>query len=318
MTQSVLHQILSRSGFSSVTKHNYARIIDRWISFAGTDPSGWTPENAQAFYDQLIDGGLSTQSANVYLAGLRYVSKWYATKTGGVDFAVVQKQRGQKGRSKQGQTRRQTILNPEEITALIETCRAKTPIDLRDLAMLVVALETGMRRMSLRGFKLENMTHTTYPAVTVPIKGPGGEETYNVPLSDTSMLALEPWIAWLKSKKIVDGLVFRRLAKFNDRSVVGSALTLTGVNEIVESRSKAAGIRHINPHLLRHTFVSSRIIAGFTPLQIGVITGHKPGTITIDGMRVHLSGMQAYIHPDVEPIRNSTPAWLARLVERII
>lgn len=318
MSKSVLHQILDRAGFSPVTKRNYARVIERWIDFAGADPAGWTPEAAQAFYDQLLDGGLTARTANVYLAGLRYVSKWYATRTHGIDFAVVQKQRGLKGRTKQGATRRYDILTPEEITALLTTCRAREPVDLRDLAMLVVGLETGMRRMSLQGFRFEGLTHASYPGVTVPIKGPGGEETYNVPLSDTTMLALDPWLAWLRSKKIAAGAVFRRVVKHGGKLTIGDDLTMTGINEIIGARSKAAGIRHVNPHLLRHTFVSTRTIAGFTPLQIGVITGHKPGSVTVDGVRINLGGMQAYIHSDVEPIRNSTPTWLRELVAELL
>ncbi len=317
--KSVLHQILERSGFSPITKRNYGRIIDRWVDFAGADPNGWNPDKAQAFYDQLIDGGLSPRSANVYLAGLRYVSKWHATKTHGIDFAVVQKQRGLKGHSKQGESRRYDILTPEEITALVETCRGKSPVDLRDLAMLVIGLETGMRRMSLRGLSFEGMRRTSYPSVVVPIKGPGGEETYNVPLSDTAALALAPWVAWAQSKKIGKGAVFRRLTRnANKPPTIGDSLTDTGINEIVAARSDAAGIRHVNPHLLRHTFISTRIIAGFNTLQIGVITGHKPGTITVDGLRMNLGGMQAYIHHEVEPIRNSTPPWLAELVRDLL
>lgn len=318
MSKTVLHQILSRSGFSPVTKKNYEKIIDRWIDFAGEDPKGWTPDKAQEFYDQLIEGGLAVRSVNVYMDNLRYVSKWHAQKTGGVDFAVVQRQRGKKG----GGRKEAEILTPEEITALLDTCRERDPADLRDLAMIVVGLETGMRRMSLRGMTFEGTTRPgerfDYPAADVPIKGPGGEERFAVPLSDVACGAITYWAMWLGHNRITKGPVFRRLTKTGGKLVIGDSLTDTGINEIIETRSKAAGIRHVNPHLLRHTFIETRSRAGFNPMQIGTITGHKPGMFVVDGMAIKLGAMKAYMHPEVEPIRNSTPAWLTTLVREIL
>lgn len=320
--KTVLHQILGRSGFSPVTKRNYGHTIDRWIEFAGADPAGWTPDKAQEFYDQLVDGGLSVRTVNVYMDNLHYVSKWYAKKTGGIDFAIVQRQRGTKGKKRVEKTE---ILDEAEVTALLQTCRDKDPFDLRDLAMIVMGLETGMRRMSLQGLEFEGLNNRLgYPAADVPIKGAGGEERFNVPVSNVVQLALSPWLDWLSTQKIATGFVFRRLTKTGGwrgpggKLVVGDSLTMTGINEIIEARARAAGIRHVNPHLLRHTFITSRMLAGYTPMQIAAITGHQVNFVIVDGTAVKLGAMSAYMHPEIEPIRNSTPAWLRMLIREIL
>lgn len=311
----VLHQILMRGGFSPVTKEKYRGIIDRWVAYAGADPTGWTRDAAQDWYDSLLEGGLKVQSANQYLSSLRYVSRWYATKSGGVDFAIVQTQRGKKGQKRTSSEA--PVLGEEEIATLLMRTAIGEPADMRDFAMIVVALETGMRRISLRGMDLGAFKQRAgYTLVTVPIKGAGGEETFDVPLSDVATAALGPWLDWLRDKprRVKDGPVFRHVSK---NHLDADPLSLTAINDIVAARASDAGIRHVNPHMFRHTFITSRTNAGHSPIAIAEITGHKPSAIVVDGTRIKLGAMSTYMHGDVEKIRNSTPAWLSQLVYSI-
>lgn len=324
MTKTVLHQILDRSGFSSVTKEKYALVIDRWIEYAGTEPGGWTREKAQDWYDELLAGGIKPQSANTYLASLRYVSKWYATRTNNPsnDFAIVQKRRGRV--HDEDAEDKSPILDEDEARALIKSCNDDGDIDAaarRDRTMFVLALETGMRRMSLRGAEFDGINDKRgYPALKVPIKGDGGEQMFNVPLSDTAQAILEDWIKWLHGQHIRTGAIFRRLSPRQQAPYfeIGDALTDTGVNEIVARRAKAAEIRHVNPHMLRHTFISWREQAGLTPFDIAAITGHKVTAVAFGGVQVRPGAMQTYIHRDVNQIRNATPPWLSDLVNGLL
>jgi integrase len=318
VSDTVLHQILKRAGFSAVTKEKYRGVIDRWIAYAGADPKGWTRDKAQDWYDSLLDE-VTVQSANQYFASLRYVSRWYATRGNdpNLDFAIVQKQRGKKG----GGRRSSPVLGEEEIaTLLAKTMGDMAPVDLRDFAMFVLALETGMRRMSLRGLNLQAIEYVAakgYTVATVPIKGAGGEETFDVPLSDTALEAMKPWRAWLadKPRRVKEGPVFRHVSK---NHLDAEPLSLTGINDIVAARAMAANLRHVHPHMFRHTFITSRTIAGLTPLEISTITGHKPGAITVDGVKIKLGAMGTYMHAQANKARNSTPAWLADLVNQLV
>ena len=314
----VLDEILDRSNFSPTTREKYEFVIGKWLEFAGTDPRRWTHLRAQAFYDQMLERGVKVRSANVYIASLRYVSKWFALHHGGQDFAIVQTREGDKQSDRRA-------LSQEEVEALLATCTgdlpiAKRPIDRRDRTLLIVGLETGMRRMSLAGMQLENIVEKRgpYPFATVPIKGPGGRATFDVPLSDTAMLALKDWTGWLRSGGVDRGPVFTSLTKrigskgHIEYSIKGG-ISLVRIYKLIEQRAEKAKIEHVHPHLLRNTFITWRMDAGLSGPQIASITGHQ----LIDPEWRNLA---PYLDMKVigEAARQSTPPWFANHVRGLL
>jgi integrase/recombinase XerD len=275
MTDTILHKIVRESPkLAPSTRDYYLRDVDSWVAYAGADPRGWTRDRAQAYYMMLItpanEGGqgLLPQSANRKLASLSYASSWWAKKQNRPDlhFAVVEKA-GNKRAAKRD------ALTPEDAAKLIATCDAGTPIDLRDRALIVVGLETGMRRMSLVGMDLDKIQKAKegYPVALVPLKG-AGSDLYAVPLSDTAMAALEPWRAWLRKQRAGKGAVFRPLTKrIGEKSgklayeLDGDRLSLVSIYKIVVHRAEQAGLKHVHPHIFRHTFITWRIDAGMKP-----------------------------------------------------
>lgn len=315
MTPTILHKIVTESpSLAESTRSKYLRDLDTWVTFAGADSRGWTRYRAQEFYGHLLRTGVKPQTANRVLASLRYASSWWAKKESNptLDFAVVEK-----ASAAQRSIRR--ALGPEEAATLLGTCRRALPIDLRDAAMLVVGLETGMRLMSLHAMSWETLRtgREGYPVALVPLKGSGGE-TYPVPLSDTALAALEPWRTWCKSQKVATtkGPIFRGLYRRLARSakvqyeIGDEALSKASIYKIVSRRAQACGLAGIHPHILRHTFITWRMQQGLQPYQIAAITGHK-----IAGL-AGMGALGGYV--DVAKVggevRNQTPAWLRKLV----
>lgn len=313
-----LHKILERGRFSPTTRTKYASVIDMWIAFAGTDPKNWTRLKTQAFYDDLCSR-IKVKSANVYIASLRYVSKWYARLNDNPSLDFVQIQLSEPSNDEKTKTRH--ALTDGQAMALVSSCKQLTAIDCRDLALIVIGLETGMRRKSLAGSHFDKLNERSgYPAIEVPIKGRAGDAVYNVPLSDVALRSLVPWQSWLATKRssTAKGPIFKRLfagetrkrRKIYDVSEIGISEVM--IHKVIAGRAAQAGIRHVHPHLLRHTFVTWRELAGLEPIQIASITGHKG---PVDGF----SGLTSYI--DMAQIggevRNTTPAWLRDLVEEI-
>lgn len=316
--RTVLHDVVATSpNLAPSTRNKYERDLDEWVRFAGSDPSGWTFDSAQRFYQSLLDGGMKPQSANRLLASIRYASKWWCATQNRADFCLVRQARGKPGKVFMS-------LSPDEATALILSCSSRatqTPIELRDQTLIIIALETGMRRMSLEGMRLEAIHTKPYPRVEVPIKG-SGETLYSVPLSDAAMRTLDVWRDWLASKKVRTGPVFRQIVRHVtpntmkvtfDVSDVGISNTM--IHKLVVKHAKHAGIqdakRPIHPHLFRHTFVMWRKEAGVDESQISAITGHDRRDI----------GGQAEYHNAMKLgaiARNSTPPWFAELVTRIL
>jgi integrase len=313
MVDTELHQIVR--GFRKIsegTRKAYLVDIDRWVAFAGPDPRNWTPRVAQAFYDDLLIT-MSPRSAKRVMAPVIRASSWRAKQSHDptLHFAIIQTERIDTDTDRHA-------LTTEQAQELLATCGNGDPIDLRDRAMFIVGLETGMRRMSLVGMTLEGIHKCAdgYPVADVPIKG-SGDKTYPVPLSDAAVAGLEPWRRWLRSQKIAKGAVFRGLSKRigpNGKIVykVGDGLALVSIYKIVEHRAKQAGLDHCHPHIFRNTFITWRIQQGLSPFQIAAITGHK--LANLPGM----SSMGTYIDAARlgDEARAATPDWISNLTRK--
>lgn len=315
---SELHEIIRKArSIAPTTREHYLSSIDQWIRFAGDDAGNWTRIKAQEFYDHLIDvQKLRPQSANVVLAALQFASKWrahYANKPE-LDFAFVQKTKGYDYDEKRA-------LEREEIEPLLRPLLGSTePAAMRDLAILVVLLETGMRKMSLVSMSLDRTlidperlkaTRTKYPMTWVRMKGHGTQDVA-VPLSDVTCAAINAWINWLATRGLTKGPLFRGLdEKMGPRGPITTAartpLHEDAINKMLNRRAASAGIGHIYPHQFRHTFVTWRLAAGLAPHEVAAITGH-----VVRGM----GEMQGYMDKTViaQKVRNSTPEWLRALV----
>jgi integrase len=310
---SELHKIVEstpRGHIAKSTKARYLKDLDVWIGFAGDDPAGWTRDKAQDFYNHLLAKGLKPQSANRLMASVHFASKWWAHRQNRdeLHFAIVQMS------SKRNEIEKHA-LTEDEARKLLDTCAnyPTNPIDLRDRALIVIALETGMRKMSLRSMEIENTIFDAHkirharllcPTALVHMKG-SDDARIPVPLSDACVHVLQPWIAWLAGKGRESGPLFTALL---DRGNVKLALdrkslTDTAIQKLVSERAEAAQIGHCYPHLFRHTFVTWRSAMGLTPFEIASITGHVVRDV---GALGHYMDMRAI----GDRVRNNTPAWL--------
>lgn len=321
MTTTQLHDIVKRSSrLVDSSKKNYLADIDRWVAYAGGDSHKWTRYRAQEFYDHLIHvEGLKPQSATRILSSLRYAASLWAKLenkseldfTSAVEFARAEKKQ-----------RRTAITYENAKKLLAETHATKPePIALRDFALFVIALETGMRQMSLASMKLEHtgvdlaIDPLGFPTTDVIIKGRGAD-LYPVPLSDTAMLALLPWRRWLAKQKITTGYILRTVEYSPTARTykIGAHLSHRTIYNITKRHADAAGIPHVHPHLFRHTFITWRLAAHVAPEQISAITLHR---LEDDKLG------QLYDYTDKEGViarlaRAHTPDWLAELVKEIV
>jgi len=321
--QSRLHEIvISAHNIAETTKSRYLRDLDQWIAFVGSNPINWTRKTAAVFYDELLKR-MKPQSANRLMKSVGYASRWFAhyENNDDLDFARV-------ATAKAKDRKPQLALDEASARALLATCD-RSYAGIRDFALIVVGLETGMRCMSLLGMRLGALVLTEnqlapwpYPAAHVPLKGRDPEW---VPLSDAALLALRPWLVILDGFRMAAGPVFRPItgrltgASPGTRSRTGhwigtcipadKPLSMSGVARIFTERSKLAGLRHINPHLLRHTFVTWREAMGQKPQEIAAITRHNLGKLGALGGYMDAREIGGRV-------RNSTPPWLADLVHR--
>lgn len=247
------------------TKELYRACVADFVEFAGPDPSAYTPALVEQWLHSLLESR-QPQTVNVFRKALRFASKrWVKLQAAGeqrVDFA------NSADRVKTQKSTPRAPLTYEEAGKLINACSGDELIDVRDRALLVVALRTGLRRGGLAALTLDGIRP---PKITTTNKG-GGSITF---VADAETLAeLERWTRHVTAAGLT-GIVFRRV-KGNK---IGDAMTPFQIWRAFNTRAKQAGVRHIFPHLARHSTITWLREAGTSSATIRNLTGQTERTI---------------------------------------
>lgn len=271
MTVDLLKIVADARRLQPITKRNYARTVQQWLTFAGTDQTRWTVPVCQQFYDDAVARGISHRSANVMLAGLTFAFK-RANALYGIPNIVpgieIYKSGADRGDVQDFQHK---ALTAARVKALLATSHTNTLADLRDHTLILLTLYTGMRVMSLESLDVSGVT-SNKGYVTLRTRLKGGS-WYQVPLDVR---------VWEQTKKYrmklpKDGPLFTRLMRTSSLSTqpqVGGRLTKGGIYKVMKARAEDAKL-DFHPHLLRHTFVTWCRTAKVDPGLIAVVTGHK-------------------------------------------
>lgn len=165
---------------SESTKEEYRRCVGRFVVFAGEDPAAWNGAVVEQWRDHLC-ANMGQTTVNKHLYALRYASKRLEGLGVGVDFARAAES------LPASKNHRRKALTVEEVRALVETCDRKRPMDLRDLAIITVALRTGLRASNLVGLSWGRIKGRVAECV---IKG---NKVHEAILDDRCLSALQDW-----------------------------------------------------------------------------------------------------------------------------
>jgi site-specific recombinase XerD len=149
------------------------------------------------------------------------------------------------------------VLTPSQLAVLFKTCEGKEFEDRRDLAMLWLLYDAGLRRSELAGMRLQD----------VDLDRPGGTGAVVV-MGKGRRSRIAPF-----GKKAVEHLdrYFRRARAGHPHAHLEAywlgqrgAVTPSGVQQIVERRGRQAGIKGLHPHVLRHSYAHAWLAGGGT------------------------------------------------------
>jgi integrase len=143
------------------------------------------------------------------------------------------------------------VIDLEQLTALLATCRGNTFENRRDHAIMRLFLDTGMRCGELVGLKLDDIDREQSMAFVMGKGGRGRACPFGARTADA----------------------LRRYLRFRARhplAVMSEALWLgrkgpmtdSGVRQMLERRCADAGIPPIHPHQFRHTMAHRWLAAG--------------------------------------------------------
>jgi site-specific recombinase XerD len=199
-------------------------------------------EHLEAFVAEVLSHN-SAGTAVVHYRALQQVFRW-AVDEGEIDESPMTKMR-----APLVPEAAPAVLSDAEIGRLLATCSGHTLADRRDLAVLRLLLDTGMRRSELTGLKVDDVDLQDGSAIVLG----KGRRPRVVPFGRKSGQALD---RYLRVRAMHEDAHLSAL--WLGRS---GALTDSGLYQAVRERAKAAGVR-VYLHQFRHTFAHQWLTAG--------------------------------------------------------
>src|SRR6266545_2091839 len=159
-------------------------------------------------------------------------------------------------------------LSRTEARRLEDACAGETLRDLRDQALLVFMLSSGVRSAEALGLRVEDLSAIDGHTVAWVLGKGGARERIKVAPRAHKLLRL-----YLMEAEITEGTVFRRVRRVR---------SYAGLKYILRSRFAAAELSaHLSPHSLRHSFITLAIRGGATLAQVQAAARHADPRTTM-------------------------------------
>lgn len=259
-------------GHSALTIRNYEHYLNRLLRFAHeegvTSVDGLSLELVRRWRLRLNRQGLKPITLNYHLIALRSFLKYLARN----DIASLPAEKielaGQGDRAID-------FLKPDEVERLLAAPNTGTFLGLRDRAILETLFSTGLRVSELAA---TNRDEINLDRGEFGVRGKGGKIRV-VFLSESA----KEWLArYLQRRHDADEALFIRRPKKKDREEPSSLrLTVRQIERIVQACGKKAGlVKHVHPHVLRHSLATDLLQNGADLRSVQEILGHASVTTT--------------------------------------
>lgn len=160
-------------------------------------------------------------------------------------------------------------LRLEEVERLLEQPDAKTPLGVRDRAMLEVLYSTGLRVSELIGLRVSDLDTKVG---CVRCIGKGDKERI-VPVGKKALGMVEKYLRDARPQLFEKGKASSTPALFVNRR--GRPLSRVGVWKILSAYGRQAGLRvALTPHMLRHSFATHLLERGADLRSVQLMLGH--------------------------------------------
>jgi integrase/recombinase XerD len=282
MLDQFLHYLIVEKGLAKNTIEAYSHDLNRFSDYLKAkgiqDILNVGKFDVRAFLVVLKRQGLSTKTISRNLVAIRTFFK-FLIQEGILEANPIE----EVGSPTVAKTLPE-ILTLKEVEELLEQPNIKTPLGIRDRAMLEMLYATGMRVSELTRLP---MNQVNLEGGYVLIYGKGSKERM-VPLGSEAMKWLALYLRMARGRfekrKESNALFISRSGKGMSRQRFWRSLKEYG---------RRAGIRkRISPHLLRHSFASHLLERGADLRSVQIMLGH-----------VDISTTQIYTHVTGERLK---------------
>lgn len=253
------------------TKQLYLQHVRAFLAYVGRGPR--SADVVLGWRDEMRARKVRPQSINVALNALRFA----AQEAGARFYTAAIEQLPVKARTPRALREDAVALTWSQGRRLVEAC-ASTPDAraLRDHAMIVLGLRTGLLRFSLCGLKFKDLDATATPP-TLTFTKKGGKR-HQLQLDAISYAALQPWLTWLAAQGVTSGHMFRSLGRAQviaGEGTISPTLTPDGLYRILQHRGAAVRLPGLSPYVFCATFRAWARHVGATAAQIAQVTGDR-------------------------------------------
>jgi site-specific recombinase XerD len=252
---------LRARGMAERTRHAYGVDLGQFVEWiGGKGPGEVRHRDVRRFGAGLSSGGAAPATVARKLAAVR----------GLFDFLVRTERVGQNPADLVSSPKREeklpTVLSAEQLRSMLEGIPARTPLELRDRAMLELAYSCGLRCEEIVNLDLDSVD---FDSEQLRVLGKGSKERL-LPIGEPAQRALRRYLERGRQVLRADP---REAALFLSKS--GRRLSSSDITRRlalwVREAALAAGV---SPHSLRHSFATHLLEGGADLRTIQELLGH--------------------------------------------
>lgn len=238
-------------------------LFSKWATAVdlAPDPSDWQPHDIRAYLAHLherpakggsnLAGHSVTSYATILLAFLRWLH----------DDGYTERNLAERIRKPKAPALVKEPLTAEDAKRLVKAAEADRRNGVRDVAILHVLFDCGLRAQELCGLRTEAIS---WESRLIRVHGKGDKERY-VPISASTIRAMRRYA--VKGRR-GDAPTFFQTEE-------GGTLTPTGLYRIIARVSQRAGVKGVYPHRFRHTAAITYLRNGGDVMTLKRILGHS-------------------------------------------